>query len=120
VTAVDDYLEAQDDEHRAALARICDIVMETVGDVEEGTSYGMPAFKYRKRPLFGFAVAKTHLSVFPFSPTIIDATRDRLRAFDVSKGTVRFSLERQVPKKLIVDMLRLRKDEIEGILDKRR
>lgn len=30
-------------------------------------SYGLPAIKYKNRPLLGFRASKNHLSVFPFA-----------------------------------------------------
>ena len=36
-------------------------------------SYGLPAFKYKNRPLLGFRASKNHLSVFPFSPEAVEA-----------------------------------------------
>ena len=74
----------------------------------------MPAFKYKKRPLLGFKVSKNHLSVFPFSPEAIDAAREALTGFDLSKGTVRFTAEKPLPDAAIEQLLRHRLVEIEG------
>ena len=41
-------------------------------------SYGLPALTYRGRPLLGLASTKKHLSLFPFSPAVIEALHDRL------------------------------------------
>ncbi len=82
-------------------------------DIEEAMSYGMPAFKYKKRPLLGFRASKNHLSVFPFSPAAIDAARDALAGFDLSKGTVRFTAERPIPDTALNQLLRHRLREIE-------
>ena len=46
----------------------------------------MPAFLYAGRPLLGLRAAKKHSSLFPFSPAVLEAVRDRLEGFDVSKG----------------------------------
>jgi uncharacterized protein YdhG (YjbR/CyaY superfamily) len=84
-----------------------------VPDAEEATSYGMPAFKYRKRPLLGVSVSKNHLSVFPFSPEAIDAARDLLARFDLSKGTVRLTPDKPIPESALERLLRHRLVEIE-------
>ena len=86
----------------------------TVPEAEEGTSYGMPAFKYKQRPLLGFKASKNHLSVFPFSPGAIDAARDSLTGFDLAKGTVRFTPEQPLPEAALEQLLRHRLTEIEG------
>jgi uncharacterized protein YdhG (YjbR/CyaY superfamily) len=72
----------------------------------------MPAFLYAGRPLLGFRAATKHLSVFPFSPAAIDAVRDRLVGFELSKGTIRISPDRTVPDDVLADVVRARKQEI--------
>ncbi len=88
------------------------MVKELVPQAEEGKSYGMPALKYNKRPLVGFVAAKKHLSLFPFSPAVIEALTDRLDGFELSKGTIRFTAEHQLPDDLLRDVVMLRLDEI--------
>ena len=88
------------------------VVSGLAPDAEEGTSYGVPAFIYAGRPLLGFSAAKKHLSIFPFSPKAIDAVRERLDAFDVAKGTIRFSPDRPVPADVLADLVRARRQEI--------
>lgn len=109
---MDDYLDGLPREQREALARVRGIVDRVAPDAEEGVSYGMPAFLYAGRPLLGFRAAKKHLSVFPFSPAAIDAVEGRLEGFDMSKGTIRFSLDRPVPEDVLTDLVRARKEEI--------
>jgi hypothetical protein len=72
---IDDYLEDLGDSQRAELERIRRIVLDRVPGAEEGRSYGMPAFRYRRKPLLGFAALKDHLSLFPFSPHVVVESR---------------------------------------------
>jgi uncharacterized protein YdhG (YjbR/CyaY superfamily) len=109
---MDDYLADVAEPDRAALERIRRVVKELVPQAEEGKSYGMPALKYNKRPLVGFVAAKKHLSLFPFSPAVIDALTDRLDGFELSKGTIRFTAEHQLPDDVLRDVVMLRLDEI--------
>lgn len=111
-SAIDDYLDGLPPPQKAAFQRVRDVVVGAEPEVEEGTSYGMPAFLYAGHPLLGFRAAKKHLSVFPFSPAAIDAVKDRLDGFDLAKGTIRFSPERPVPDDVLVDLVRLRRKEI--------
>jgi uncharacterized protein YdhG (YjbR/CyaY superfamily) len=110
----DDYLASVPDRPRAELERIRQLVRRTVPEAEEATSYGMPAFKYKKRPLLGFRASKNNLSVFPFSPEAIDAARNALAGFDLSKGTVRFTPDKPIPDAALEQLLRHRLREIEG------
>jgi uncharacterized protein YdhG (YjbR/CyaY superfamily) len=114
VSSFDDYLATVPDPQKAELERIRQLVRRTVPEAEEATSYGMPAFKYKKRPLLGFRVSRNHLSVFPFSPAAVDAARDALAGFDLSTGTVRFTAEKPLPDAALKQLLRHRLGEIEG------
>ena len=82
-------------------------------EAEEGKSYGMPAFKYRDRPLLGFRASKTHLSVFPFSPEAVDAARGALDGFDLAKGTIRFTPDNPIPDGALEQLIEARLREIE-------
>ena len=112
MSEMDDYLADVAEPDRAALERIRRVVKELVPQAEEGKSYGMPALRYNKRPLVGFVAAKKHLSLFPFSPAVIDALTDRLDGFELSKGTIRFTAEHQLPDDVLRDVVMLRLDEI--------
>ena len=109
---VDDYLAGIEEPDRSALERIHQLVRDAAPDAVDGRSYGMPALKFHQRPLVGFVAAKNHLSLFPFSPAVIDALRDRLGGFQVSKGTIRFTADHPLPDDLIRDIVTLRMDEI--------
>jgi uncharacterized protein YdhG (YjbR/CyaY superfamily) len=114
VSEIDDYLEGVDPTARAALEHIRGVVKTMVPDAEEGRSYGMPAFKYQKRPLIGFIAAQDHLSVFPFSPRVIDEVRDELCDFQLSKGTIRFSAEHLIPDDVLRRLVDVRLAELNG------
>ena len=86
--------------------------MEVAPEAEDGMSYGMAALIYRKKPLIGFKAAQRHLSVFPFSPEVIDAVRDQLAGFELSKGTIRFTDEKQLSDDVVRDIVRHRVAEI--------
>lgn len=109
---IDDYLEDLGDSQRAELERIRRIVLDRVPDAEEGRSYGMPAFRYKRKPLLGFAALKDHLSLFPFSPHVVAAVKGRLAGYDLSKGTIRFTEAKPIPEDVIWEILDLRLEEI--------
>ena len=114
MSSFEEYLATVPDPQRAELERIRQVGERTVPDAEEATSYGMPAFKYKKRPLLGFRASKDHLSVFPFSPEAVDAARAALAGFQLSKGTVRFTPNKPIPDSALEQLLRHRLREIEG------
>jgi len=114
VSAVDDYFVDLDASTRAAFEHIRDLVMDMVPEAEQGTSYGMAALKYKQKPLLGFLAAKRHLSIFPFSSRVIDAVRDRLTGYELSKGTIRFTVAMPLPDEVVRDIVRHRLEEIVG------
>ena len=109
---VTDYLATLNPAEQAALEQICEVVRSMVPDVEEGKSYSMPAFKYQGRPLLGFIASKDHLSLFPFSPAIIEALHEELKSFSLSKGTIRFSPEETIPEITLRAILQMRLQEL--------
>jgi uncharacterized protein YdhG (YjbR/CyaY superfamily) len=111
---VDDYFRELDASTRAVFEHIRSLAMDIVPEAEDGTSYGMAALRYKRKPLLGFLAAKDHLSVFPFSSGVVDAVRDRLAGFEVSKGTIRFTVAMPLPDEVVRDIVRLRIDEISG------
>ena len=111
---MDDYFVGLDPAPRAVFEHIRSLAMDVAPEAEDGTSYGMAALRYQNKPLLGFRAAKDHLSVFPFSPKVVDAVRDRLAGFDLSKGTIRFTVARPMPDEVVRDVVRLRMDEILG------
>jgi uncharacterized protein YdhG (YjbR/CyaY superfamily) len=115
VATFDDYLAEQtDDAVVAALTHIREVVRRTAGGAEEGTSYGMPAWRLEGKPLIGINVAKAHIGVFPFSTEVVDAVRDQLADFEVSKGGMKCTPAHLIPDDVIAEMVRLRSDEILG------
>jgi uncharacterized protein YdhG (YjbR/CyaY superfamily) len=110
--AVDEYFATLDAPVREAFERVRATALEVLPDAEQGTSYGMAALIYRRKPLIGFLAAKQHLSVFPFSPRVVDAVRDRLNGHRLSRGTIRFTLGTPLPDDVVRDIVRRRAAEI--------
>jgi uncharacterized protein YdhG (YjbR/CyaY superfamily) len=114
VPAVDDYFSSLDASARAAFEHIRDLVMEMAPEAEQGTSYGMAALRYNQKPLLAFRAARQHLSIFPFSSRVVDAVRDQLTAFELSRGTIRFTAASPLPDEVVRDIVRYRIQEIAG------
>jgi uncharacterized protein YdhG (YjbR/CyaY superfamily) len=110
--SVDDSLADLPEPERGCLQHVVDIARAVVPEATEGMSYGMPALKYEGKPLLGVVMAARHLSVFPFSPAVIDAVAARLEGYSMSKGTIRFTAEHPLPDDVVEDIVRLRCAEI--------
>jgi uncharacterized protein YdhG (YjbR/CyaY superfamily) len=112
VSTVDEYLGTLDASTRSAFDHILRLALSVAPDAEQGTSYGMAALRCDGKPLIGFRAASGHLSIFPFSPAVVDAVRDRLEGLELSKGTIRFTLDKPLPDDVVLDVVRLRRAEI--------
>ena len=109
---IDDYLATLGEQDRDAVARVYRIATDAVPDVEQGTGYRMPALLLNGKALLSVKRTKTHLGVYPFSADAVAAVRARLDGFDVSTGTIRFSVERPLPEDVIRDLVLFRRDQI--------
>ncbi len=111
---IDAILAGLPADQRAVLQDLREAIAAAAPEAVEAISYGVPAFRYRGRPLAGYAGAKAHCSYFPFSPPVIDRSRDELVGFDTAKGTIRFTPEHPLPEALVVRLVRARMEEIDA------
>lgn len=109
---VDDALVDLPEPDRSCLQRIIAIARALVPEATEGMSYGMPALKLEDKPLVGVVAAAKHLSVFPFSPAVVEAVAGRLDGYSLSKGTIRFTADHPLPDDVVEEIVRLRHAEI--------
>jgi uncharacterized protein YdhG (YjbR/CyaY superfamily) len=112
MSSVDDSLAAVPQPGRDCLLRIITIARGVVPDAVDGVSYGIPTLKVSGKPLIGVTASAHHLSLFPFSPAVIDTVRARLDGFSLSKGTIRFTPDRPFPDDVLEDIIRARLAEI--------
>lgn len=106
--SVDDYLATQPKAVRAKLEHVRLAIMKAVPEAVEGIGYRMPGYKLQGKPMLYFAGFKEHYSLFAASGTFFTALKDELKDYELRKGTVRFSLTKPVPVKLISRIAKLR------------
>jgi uncharacterized protein YdhG (YjbR/CyaY superfamily) len=108
---VDTFLAGLAPETRAALEGLRRTIAKAAPDAVEGISYGVPAFKYRGRPLVSFGAGKNHCSFYVQSPAVMDAYGDELAQFDTAKGTIRFAPDKPLPAGLVTKLVKARMAE---------
>ncbi len=108
-----DLINSTGGDTRVVLQEVLDRALVVAPDGVEDLSYGTPALRYRGRPLIGVRVSAAHLSLFPFSPEVVEAVAPELTGFSLSKGTIRFTAAQPIPAATIDRIVRLRKDEID-------
>lgn len=97
--SVDDYIATKNEEQQLRLEEMRLMIREAIPEAEERIAWSMPTY-WKGKNILHFAAAKNHLSLFPGSKATAFFA-DQLTAFDVSKGTIRFSYDQSLPKELI-------------------
>jgi uncharacterized protein YdhG (YjbR/CyaY superfamily) len=105
---VDEYLAGVPEPARTTLTRIRAVIRSAVPpEATEAISYRIPTFKY-KGSLIAFAAFSKHCSLFPMSYAAIGAFKNELKAFEISKGTIRFPLDKPLPAVILKKMVKAR------------
>jgi uncharacterized protein YdhG (YjbR/CyaY superfamily) len=92
---------------RRTIATAAPAAVETIG-------YGIPAFKYRGRPLVSFGAGKNHCSFYVQSPAVMEAHQDELAGYDTARGTIRFPPAKPLPARLVTKLVKARIAETEA------
>lgn len=105
---VDAFLAARPEDQRAVLQALRRTIAAAAPEAVESINYGVPAFKYRNRPLVSFGAARNHCSFYVQSLAVMEAHRDELAGYATSKGTVRFTPSQPLPDALVTRLVRAR------------
>ncbi|HMD85473.1 MAG TPA: DUF1801 domain-containing protein [Terriglobia bacterium] len=104
---VDDYLASVPEPARSTLKKIRAAIRSAVPpEATETISYRMPAFKHNG-VLVWFAAFSNHCSFFP-TASVVEAFKNELKGFPISKGTIQFPPDKPLPTSLVKKMVKLR------------
>ena len=103
---IDEYIRLFPDDIQALLQSLRQTIREAAPDAEETISYQMPAFKQNGMLVY-FAAFKKHIGFYPTSSGI-EAFKEELSAYEGSKGTVRFPIDKPLPLDLVRDIVKFR------------
>jgi uncharacterized protein YdhG (YjbR/CyaY superfamily) len=104
---VDAYLAPLPAEARTTLQKIRKAIRAAAPRAEEGISYGLPTIRLEGRPIVWYAAFKNHCSFYPGSAVLRRYARE-LKAYETSKGTIRFSSESPLPSALVQKLVKAR------------
>jgi len=106
--SVDEYLTSVPEPARGTLNKIRSTIRSAApSEATEAISYGIPTIKY-KGSLVAFAAFSKHCSLFPMSYAVITSLKDELKRFEVSKGTIRFPVDKPLPATLVKKVVKAR------------
>jgi uncharacterized protein YdhG (YjbR/CyaY superfamily) len=107
------YLAGLTADKRAALQNLRATIKAAAPGLEECISYGIPAFRHNGTFLLGYGAAANHCAFYPGS-VVQKLSKDELKNYDVSKGTIRFPSDKPLPKSLVTKLVKLRLAQREG------
>jgi uncharacterized protein YdhG (YjbR/CyaY superfamily) len=110
--STDEYLARVPEPARSTLKKIRAAIRSAVPrETTEVISYGIPAFKY-KGVVVWFAAFSRHCSLFP-TASVIEAFKNELKGFVISKGTIQFPIDKPLPAALVKKMVKARVAQME-------
>jgi uncharacterized protein YdhG (YjbR/CyaY superfamily) len=105
-TTVDEYILGFPEGVQQILVRIRAVIKESAPEAIERMSYNMPAY-YLNGMLVSFSVWKRHIGLYPRTPSM-DASIEELSAYEGTKGSVHFPLDRPIPYETIGKIVKIR------------
>ncbi len=106
--SIDEYLAGVNAEQRAALEKLRRTIRAVAPKAEEYISYGLAAFRLNGRPLVAFGASANHCAFYPMNSTTVEAFQEQLKSFETSKGTIRFAVDKPLPKSLVKKLVKAR------------
>lgn len=106
---IDEYIDTFPMNVRSILQELRRAIRDAAPEVKEGISYQMPVFKLNGN-LVWFAAFKNHIGFYPRA-SAIEAFNDKLSAYNISRGTVKFPINEPLPFDLIKEMVKFRAKE---------
>jgi uncharacterized protein YdhG (YjbR/CyaY superfamily) len=103
---VNSYIKTARRDVRAKLVQLRRIIKATAPKADEGISYGMPYYEYNGALAY-FAAFKNHVSLF-IPPPVIEEHRRELKAYETTKSSIHFQLDKPLPTALVQKMVRAR------------
>ncbi len=110
---IDAYHASFTTDVRNILDQMRSAIKQAAPNAEETISYNMPAFKMNKILVY-YAAYKNHIGFYP-TPSPINALKDELSKYKVSKGAIQFPIDKSLPLTLIKKIVKLRVKADEGI-----
>jgi len=98
-TTIDEYIADFPENVQPHLEKVRAAIRKAAPDAEEAIKYSMPTFVLNGN-LIHFAGWTSHVGLYPGSKPI-EMFKDELAKYEISKGTVRFPLDKPIPLGLI-------------------
>jgi len=105
-TVIDEYIGKFPSNVREKLEQMRQTIRKVAPDAEEDIRYGIPTFRLNGN-LVHFAAFKNHIGFYP-TPAGIEAFHQELSEYEMTKGAIRFPLDKPIPYGLVSRIVKYR------------
>ncbi len=109
---IDEYIAEFPEATREILEQVRDTIRKAATEAKEAITYGIPTFKLNGNVVH-FDGYKNHIGFYPGAAGI-EKFKDMLSAYELSKGTVQFPIDKPIPISLITEIVNFRVKENVG------
>jgi uncharacterized protein YdhG (YjbR/CyaY superfamily) len=109
VNTIDEYIATFPKQIQDILQELRQTIRESAPQAQEAISYQIPTFKLNGN-LVHFGAFKDHIGFFPTSSGVA-AFRKELSKYEISRGTIRFPLDKPIPFDLVRKIVKYRVTE---------
>jgi uncharacterized protein YdhG (YjbR/CyaY superfamily) len=107
--SIDEYIKTFPEDIQDTLKKIRRTIQKAAPEAKEAINYQIPTFKLYGN-LVHFAAFKNHIGFYPTSKAI-KVFKKELSEYELSKGTIRFPLDKPIPFSLISKITKFRVKE---------
>ena len=119
INSIDEYIDTFPEDVQPILKQVRRTIKAAAPQAGEKISYGIPTFTLNGKYLIYFAGWKHHISIYPI-PVGDDAFNEEVAPFIAGKGTLKFTIDKPVPLKLITKIVKLKVAENSSRADKKK
>jgi len=112
---IEAYIKNFPETVQTILRQVRETIHQAIPEADESISYGMPAFKYKGKPVVYFGGWQSHIGFYA-TPSGNEAFRKELSPYQGAKGSVKFPLDQPMPYELIEKIARYRLEEVKKLL----
>ncbi|MFZ1368779.1 MAG: DUF1801 domain-containing protein [Ferruginibacter sp.] len=102
---IDEYIMGFPEDLAIKLEKLRQTIKKAAPNTTEAISYAIPTFKMDGKNLVHFAGYKNHIGFYPGTGAV-EAFKNELSGYNLSKGTVQFPLDKPIPSDLISNMVK--------------
>jgi uncharacterized protein YdhG (YjbR/CyaY superfamily) len=119
INSIDEYIDTFPEDVQPILKQVRRTIKAAAPQAGEKISYGIPTFTLNGKYLIYFAGWKHHISIYPI-PVGDDAFNQEVAPYIAGKGTLKFTIDKPVPLKLITKIVKLKVAENSSRTDKKK